>query len=30
LTAENGTLTGAGFATSTTAEHPVLWHARYR
>ena len=30
LTAGNGTLTGAGFAASSTAEHPVLWHARYR
>jgi hypothetical protein len=30
VTAGNGTLTGAGFAVSTTAEHPVLWHARYR
>ena len=30
VTAGNGTLTGAGFAASTTAEHPVLWHARYR
>jgi hypothetical protein len=30
VTAENGTLTGAGFAASGSAEHPVLWHARYR
>jgi hypothetical protein len=30
LTAGYGTLTGAGFAASTAAEHPVLWHARYR
>jgi hypothetical protein len=30
LTAAGGTLTGAGFAVSATAEHPVLWHARYR
>lgn len=30
VTAGNGTLTGAGFAASSTAEHPVLWHARYR
>jgi hypothetical protein len=30
LTAGNGTLTGAGFAASGSAEHPVLWHARYR
>ena len=30
VTAGNGTLTGAGFAASTAAEHPVLWHARYR
>ena len=30
LTAANGTLTGAGFAVSGSAEHPVLWHARYR
>jgi len=30
LSAENGTLTGAGFAAGTAAEHPVLWHARYR
>jgi hypothetical protein len=30
LTAGNGTLTGAGFAAGTTAEHPVLWHAHYR
>jgi hypothetical protein len=30
VTAGNGTLTGAGFATSTAAEHPILWHARYR
>ena len=30
VTAENGTLTGAGFAVSGSAEHPVLWHARYR
>jgi hypothetical protein len=30
LTAGNGTLTGAGFAAGTAAEHPVLWHARYR
>ena len=30
LTAGNGTLTGAGFSASITAEHPVLWHARYR
>ncbi|MGN6173736.1 MAG: hypothetical protein ACTHPS_12400 [Streptosporangiaceae bacterium] len=28
--AGNGTLTGAGFAASGSAEHPVLWHARYR
>jgi hypothetical protein len=28
--AGNGTLTGAGFAASRSAEHPVLWHARYR
>jgi hypothetical protein len=30
VTAWNGTLTGAGFAASGSAEHPVLWHARYR
>ena len=30
VTAANGTLTGAGFAASTAAEHPILWHARYR
>jgi hypothetical protein len=30
VTAGNGTLTGAGFAASGSAEHPVLWHARYR
>jgi hypothetical protein len=30
VTAGNGTLTGAGFATGTAAEHPILWHARYR
>jgi len=30
VTAGNGTLTGAGFAASTAAEHPVLWHERYR
>jgi hypothetical protein len=30
LTAGNGTLTGAGFAASGSAEHPVLWRARYR
>ena len=30
VTAGNGTLTGAGFAASAAAEHPVLWHARYR
>jgi hypothetical protein len=30
LTAADGTLTGAGFAAGTAAEHPVLWHARYR
>ena len=30
VTAGNGTLTGAGFAAGTAAEHPVLWHARYR
>jgi hypothetical protein len=30
VTAGNGTLTGAGFAASPAAEHPVLWHARYR
>jgi len=30
LSAANGTLTGAGFAAGTAAEHPVLWHARYR
>jgi hypothetical protein len=30
LTAADGTLTGAGFAASTAAEHPVLWHGRYR
>ena len=30
LATGKGTLTGAGFAASTTAEHPVLWHARYR
>ena len=30
LTAGNGTLTGAGFAVGAAAEHPVLWHARYR
>jgi hypothetical protein len=30
VTARNGTLTGAGFAASSTAEHPVLWHAHYR
>jgi hypothetical protein len=29
VTAGNGMLTGAGFAASTAAEHPVLWHARY-
>jgi hypothetical protein len=29
VTAGNGTLTGAGFAASTAAEHPILWHARY-
>jgi len=29
VTAGNGTLTGAGFAAGTAAEHPVLWHARY-
>ena len=29
VTAANGTLTGAGFAASTAAEHPILWHARY-
>ena len=28
--AGNGTLTGAGFAASGSAEHPVLWRARYR
>jgi hypothetical protein len=30
VTAGKGTLTGAGFAAGTAAEHPVLWHARYR
>jgi hypothetical protein len=30
VTAANGTLIGAGFAASGSAEHPVLWHARYR
>jgi hypothetical protein len=30
VTAGNGTLTGAGFAASIAAEHPILWHARYR
>jgi hypothetical protein len=30
VTAGNGTLTGAGFAAGGSAEHPVLWHARYR
>jgi hypothetical protein len=30
VTATDGTLTGAGFAASSTAEHPLLWHARYR
>jgi hypothetical protein len=30
VAAGNGTLTGAGFAASTAAEHPLLWHARYR
>ena len=30
LSAGNGTLTGAGFAAGGAAEHPVLWHARYR
>lgn len=30
VTAGKGTLTGAGFAVSSAAEHPVLWHARYR
>ena len=30
VTAGNGTLTGAGFAAGTAADHPVLWHARYR
>jgi hypothetical protein len=30
VTAGKGTLTGAGFAAGSTAEHPVLWHARYR
>jgi hypothetical protein len=30
VTAGKGTLTGAGFAASSAAEHPVLWHARYR
>jgi len=30
LSAGNGTLTGAGFAAGGVAEHPVLWHARYR
>jgi hypothetical protein len=28
--AANGALTGAGFAASGSAEHPVLWRARYR
>jgi hypothetical protein len=30
MAARNGALTGAGFAASTAAEHPVLWYARYR
>ena len=30
VTAGNGALTGAGFAAGGSAEHPVLWHARYR
>jgi hypothetical protein len=30
VTAGKGTLTGAGFAASGSAEHPVLWYARYR
>jgi len=30
LSAANGTLTGAGFAAGSAAEHPILWHARYR
>jgi hypothetical protein len=30
VTAGKGTLTGAGFAAGPAAEHPVLWHARYR
>ena len=30
VTAGKGTLTGAGFAASSAAEHPILWHARYR
>ena len=30
VTAGDGTLTGAGFAASTAAEHPILWHVRYR
>ncbi len=30
VTAASGTLTGAGFAASGAAEHPLLWHARYR
>jgi hypothetical protein len=30
VTARNGALTGAGFAASGSAEHAVLWHARYR
>jgi len=30
VTAASGTLTGAGFAANGTAEHPLLWHARYR
>ncbi len=30
VTAGKGTLTGAGFAASSAAEHPVLWQARYR
>jgi hypothetical protein len=30
VTAGHGMLTGAGFATGSVAEHPVLWHARYR
>jgi hypothetical protein len=29
VTAGKGMLTGAGFAASAAAEHPVLWHARY-